>query len=393
MSIDFNSEVSPGVSWCLLAFYEERCRATGPCANIVNSLNFWLRDNCTCPRCFSEATYQRLVDTYKIAEDVHPDQVTTTTNSLKIVWDDGHVSTFSSEWLQLHTKEYTAPSPKKEELYPERVLWTRDTIASNKPTVPYESVISGDHKQLLANIHSYGFSFIHGVPVTAEATEEMCNKFLPIRHTHYGGFWDFTSDLSMKDTAYSDIEIPSHTDGTYWEYTPYLQLFHLLFHDGTGGETTVVDSFKCARDFKEEFPEEYKLLSEVEVECHSLGDVHLVQRKPVLIHDKNGELIQVSWNNSDRSTNYHLDNDTLKKLYSALRKWNTVINRPENVFWQQLVPGEILIFDNWRVFHARMGTTTGKRRMCGAYFDRDDFLSSLRRFNATSEEDLYKRST
>lgn len=357
------------------------------------SLNFWLRDNCQCPECFNAETFQRLVDTYSLQEDVHPSDIEFEPSSVKIRWCDGHVSEFKSHWLQLHTPTYTAPSPKKEILYPERVLWTKDVIESSKPAVSFESVLKGDHKEILNNIYKYGFSFIENVPTTAEATEEMCKKFLPLRHTHYGGFWDFTSDLSMRDTAYSDLEIPSHTDGTYWEYTPYLQLFHLLFHDGTGGETTIVDAFKCAKDFQREFPEEYQTLSTTEIECHSLGDVHLVQRKPVFIHDSQDDLVQVSWNNSDRSTNYHLDIPTLKKLYRALRKWHAVINRKENVFWQQLVPGEVLIFDNWRLFHSRMGTTTGKRRMCGTYFDRDDFLSSLKIFNAQDETQLYESST
>src|SRR5438552_1244105 len=34
------------------------------------SHNFWLRDHCRCEECFHEVTKQRLVDTFKIPEDI-----------------------------------------------------------------------------------------------------------------------------------------------------------------------------------------------------------------------------------------------------------------------------------------------------------------------------------
>ncbi|ONH67169.1 Trimethyllysine dioxygenase [Cyberlindnera fabianii] len=350
-------------------------------------------DNCQCDECYDSQTYQRVFDTYLVPEDVKAVSCSSTSESLTINWSDNHISTFTTEWLILHTSEYTKPTPHKDFLKPERIFWNKAYIEANKPTVPYSDVMKGNKKALLNNIHKYGFSFIHDIPHTAEDTEKMCESILPLRHTHYGGFWDFTTDLAMKDTAYSDIEIKSHTDGTYWEYTPYLQLFHLLFHNGEGGLTTLVDAFKCAQDLKREFPDDYETLSTIPIECHSLGDVHLVERKPVLIHDEDGELLQVSWNNCDRSSNYHMDNATLKKMYKAMRSWNTVISREDNVVWKKLVPGEALVFDNWRVLHARMKKTTGQRRMCGVYFDRYDFFSELRKVNCASEEELYKTST
>ena len=42
-----------------------------------------------------------------------------------------------------------------------------------------------------------------------------------------GGFWDFTSDLSRKDTAYTTLALGVHTDTTYFSNPAGLQLFHL----------------------------------------------------------------------------------------------------------------------------------------------------------------------
>jgi Taurine catabolism dioxygenase TauD, TfdA family len=42
-----------------------------------------------------------------------------------------------------------------------------------------------------------------------------------------------------------------------------------------------------------------------------------------------------------------------------------------------LRPGEVLLFDNWRVLHGR-AAYQGARRLCGAYLNREDFESRLR---------------
>ena len=61
--------------------------------------------------------------------------------------------------------------------------------------------------------------------------------------TIFGGFWDFQADLAKADTAYTNIELLPHTDGTYSHDAPGLQLLHCLELDAVGGESTLVDAF------------------------------------------------------------------------------------------------------------------------------------------------------
>lgn len=68
----------------------------------------------------------------------------------------------------------------------------------------------------LKKIYRFGFAFVDGCPPTPEATEELIRRISFIRETHYGGFWDFTADLAHGDTAYTNIELGSHTDTTYF---------------------------------------------------------------------------------------------------------------------------------------------------------------------------------
>jgi len=73
---------------------------------------------------------------------------------------------------------------------------------------------------------------------------------------------------------------------------------------------------------KELYPEAYGLLSRVTVPAHAAGEQaalytpHPQSGYPVLGHDSvTGELVQVRWNNDDRSVMNHLQPDLVEKWY------------------------------------------------------------------------------
>jgi len=237
----------------------------------------------------------------------------------------------------------------------------------------------------LKRIETFGFSFITGVPTNAEHTEMLSKRIAKIRETHYGGFWDFTSDLAKGDTAYTTMGLPAHTDTTYFTDPCGLQLFHLLSHtEGKGGETLLVDGFYVASILKELHPEAYDILSTVRVPTHAAGEPGVLFRPkpssgyPILNVDPstNDELIQVRYNNDDRSVMRRISPNVLEKWYEALRLWNTLLKSADSEYWVQLAPGTAVVLDNHRVLHGR-SAFTGKRRMCGAYIGIDEYRSKL----------------
>lgn len=122
-----------------------------------------------------------------------------------------------------------------------------------------------------------------------------------------GGFYDFTADLSSKDTAYTSESLEPHTDNTYFTEPTGLQALHLLSHtEGSGGESSLVDGFAAAaRLFEEDF-NAYVRLSSTGVYAHASGNegisIQPSQSFPVLSHDPlKGYLMQVRWNNADRA--------------------------------------------------------------------------------------------
>lgn len=356
--------------------------------------HIWLRDHCRCEKCYFDTTKQRLLISATIDENIHPVESSVQEGKLIIKWSqDDHVSCYDLGWLQLHA--YNPPflpkiTEEREKKELARQFWTTASMKDNMPCVDFNAVMASTDesdgeaavKDWCEKIWRHGFALIDNVPVTPEATEQLCEKLMYIRPTHYGGFWDFTSDLGKKDTAYTNFDISSHTDGTYWSDTPGLQLFHLLYHDGEGGTTSLVDAFQCADILKREDPESYELLTRIPVPAHSAGEDKVCIQpdiaQPVFKLDLNGELIQVRWNQSDRSCmDSWADPQDVPKFYKAIRKWYKIITSPENELFYQLRPGQCLIFDNWRCFHLRT-EFTGKRRLCGAYINRDDFVSKLR---------------
>lgn len=121
-----------------------------------------------------------------------------------------------------------------------------------------------------------------------------------------GGFWDFTSDLASKDTAYTSMALEAHTDNTYFSDPAGLQMFHLLSHtDGEGGASLLVDGYKVAMQLKAKVPEAYKVLAKTKVGSHASGNegIKIVPWKaePVFGHALN-RLVQIRWNNSDRTS-------------------------------------------------------------------------------------------
>ncbi|KAJ5679098.1 Trimethyllysine dioxygenase [Penicillium macrosclerotiorum] len=352
--------------------------------------NIFLRENCQCPQCTHPDTKQRIVDTFSIPSDVKSDRIVNSPTDVTIKWSDGHISSYPRDWLSSHLGPKN-PSPSKAESQVNRAKAPRSFTAYDPskgepyPEVAYEAVMSKDASVLewLEKIWKWGFCFIKGVPVDPASTKTLIERIAFIRHTHYGGFWDFTADLTFKDTAYTTEFLGAHTDNTYFTDPARLQLFHLLSHkDGQGGESLLVDGFAAAQQLLAENPRHYAVLNTYRHPWHASGNedvcVQPSAMAPVLsIHPDMDRVYQIRWNNYDRAPKTDWGLGEQKDWYRAAQHYNTILTKKSNEIWTQLKPGTALIFDNWRMLHGR-AEFTGKRRMCGGYVNNDDFISRLR---------------
>lgn len=208
-----------------------------------------------------------------------------------------------------------------------------------------------------------------------------------------GGFWEFTSNLEKKDSAYTQLALEAHTDTTYFTDPAGLQAFHLLSHqNGDGGASLLVDGFRAAEILRTESPKDFDALCEIKIRSHASGNegVQIMPdcAFPVITLDESDSsepglprLRSVRWNNDDRAALPPMDPQKVADFYQASRKWVEIVRRDELQYWEQLRPGrpiskslshflrpltERQVFDNWRMLHGR-SAFTGKRRMCGGY--------------------------
>ncbi|KIK62603.1 hypothetical protein GYMLUDRAFT_42059 [Collybiopsis luxurians FD-317 M1] len=191
-------------------------------------------------------------------------------------------------------------------------------------------------------------------------------------------------------------------------------------HPSLGGATLLVDGFYVASILRELHPEAYRILSTVRIPAHAAGErdtvgVYSTYDKsggyPVLTHHPHtGELVQVRWNNDDRSvmtcfdigdadsvarsagnphttgttkasaspssSSHSTSSDPVESFYNALRTFHSLLTSPDSEYHVQLEPGTAVVVDNHRVLHGR-SAFSGKRRMCGAYIGGDEFRARV----------------
>jgi trimethyllysine dioxygenase len=235
-----------------------------------------------------------------------------------------------------------------------------------------------------------GFAFIDGLEATEECTVRVLNRMGYMKNTVFGDFWSFSVNTEKKaeslihaDTAYTGLSIEPHTDGTYCKESPGLQCFHVLSFSSQTETAQVnsmlVDGFSVAESFQRKFPVEYELLKEVKLDWKYIDrtNTHLYALAPIVSENK-GKLEQIRWNHYDRGDLRHLLDrpELLNQVYDAIEKWRQELLNSKHQIIYHLVPGKLVIFNNWRILHGR-SDFHGKRHLSGCYFDRQLYLSQV----------------
>ncbi|XP_016410858.1 trimethyllysine dioxygenase, mitochondrial-like [Sinocyclocheilus rhinocerous] len=341
----------------------------------------WLRDHCRSASCYNSKTNQRNLDTASIDLNIRPSKSRVDENNLFLTWPDGHITRYNLTWLAQNSYE----GQKRSAVQP-RILWSADIYSSAEvPSASWDKFMSCDEelKNFLNNFLLYGIAFVEGVPPTLEATETATQRVSLIRETMYGRMWNFTSDFSRGDTAYTKLALDRHTDTSYFQEPCGIQVFHCLRHEGTGGRTLLVDGFHAADAVLQRTPENFELLSHVPIKHEYVENLsehrnHMIGIGPVLnVYPWNNEVYMIRYNNYDRSVINTVPHDEVRRWYAAHRQLTAELRRPDNELWVKLKPGKVLFIDNWRVLHGRE-SFTGLRQLCGCYLTRDDVLNTAR---------------
>ncbi|CAI5443220.1 unnamed protein product [Caenorhabditis angaria] len=279
-----------------LSYHPKSAIPLGSCGPRQKSLILplvWLRDHCQSEKCYNLPTHQRKANGTQIFSKSAVENVKNSQDSITVKWKDGHESIFEVDNLIERALKGTKPQSSG---YVE--LWDSKTLKN----IPKISKIGLEFRDFARNLARFGVVIVENVKETAEATEELCKSLVPVHDTFFGQFWTFSNSATKdepayEDTAYGNDGIGPHTDGTYFDQTPGIQVFHCLQPAENGGKTVLVDSWRCANDLKKEH---FEILSHVKIGHHYLEGTpagssiySLSEEKPVIEVDSSGNIKQI----------------------------------------------------------------------------------------------------
>ena len=333
----------------------------------------WLRDHCKDIENWDERSNQRKLFTALVDPNIKIEEtkIIEDNKKIEVKWPDMNKSIYySGDFLYKNSLENISSNSGE-------ALWDKQSINKAKLEIKFDELEKNEgFKNLLQTIKTYGFSIINNCPTEMKTVEDIANKIGYVRNSIFGDLWSFESNTEMADSAYTQEELRPHTDGTYNHDAPGLQLLLCCEYEAEGGESIMVDGFKIAQILREKHGTSYNILSEIDIPGRYFGDgVELIAKRPVFKF-KNEKLIQVSFNNYDRG-DFRLPNNKINDFYTAIRAFDKLANAKEMQWRQILKPGQLLIFNNWRVLHGR-SEFSGKRKMSGCYINKEDFESVCR---------------
>lgn len=362
-------------SACDVTFHEDHVMLTLPDATQVPLHYIWLRDHCRCAECFNFSTNQRSLEIDDVDVDIRPTDLKKGEEALTLTWPDGHVSHFDFSFL---LQNGIAQKPGGNLTTWEKSDWLGGRAL---PVVAFEDFMQTDEglRRHLSNLLEFGFAIVDGAEASPQGTRATSERLCFVQTTTFGDIWTFTADMARGDTAYTNLALGSHNDSTYLCYGTGIQVFHVMYHNGSGGETTLVDGFRAAEKLKSSDPSAYDALTSLPVGAEYVDAAAKLSYTDRIIKENpvTGELEQIRFNIYDRSPLNSIPSSKVPTFYRSLQSFAQVIKTPSMVLEVPLKPGQVLFVDNWRVLHGRR-SFDGGRRVSGCYLPRDDWRSKAR---------------
>ncbi|TXT05793.1 uncharacterized protein COLE_07113 [Cutaneotrichosporon oleaginosum] len=222
---------------------------------------------------------------------------------------------------------------------------------------------------VLEQLQRYGLAVVRGVPTTKTDNEncdlrELAESIGLLRTTFYGETWDVKNVPNARNVAYTNLNLGLHMDLLYMALPPRFQLLHCLRNRVYGGASYFVDSFAAAKAFAESHPDLYAVLQRNPLEYEYDNDGHyLAYRHPVVPRRSVDSTLMhtaVNWSPPFQAAPTRVaarvgavDAPAERALYAALQAFQAEIDKPKYRFEFTMREGDVVLFDNQRVLHAR----------------------------------------
>ena len=221
-----------------------------------------------------------------------------------------------------------------------------------------------------------GLAFVSEVPTQEGAILEAVAPIGLVQETNYGRLFDVRATAKAENLAYTDLGLGLHTDNPYRDPVPGFQVLHCIFPAADGGENLFADSFAMAEHLRQVHPEVFAILTTTAVPFHYRAkDVELYSEKPMIQLGRQGEVIAVHYNNRSIAP-LPPSSPGMTDYYAAYRCFAGHLRQGEQQLRMRMGKGDMVVFDNWRVLHARTSFSAA-RHLQGCYLTKDSVYSRI----------------
>ena len=342
---------------------------------------FWLRERVNGDNFVDKKTQQRLFDPTELQENIKIDSLNISNNCLEITFNDGVNAKLI---IQNILNEFSNIDDVK---FIKKIKWDSSLKDLNNFEFNENFFENEEMYNALINFYQYGFVIFKKVPTKNNFIVNFANSIGSIRRTNFGEFFNVKSKPNPNDLAYTSLPLAPHTDNPYRNPVPCIQILHCIENEVSGGLSTLVDGFTVTEQLKKDFPDFYKILTEIKVRFQFIDQTVVLEDWAEMIQlDELGKFKQVRF--SPRLDFVPLmEKEKLDLYYSARRKISELYNSDKFKIEFKLQPGDLLMMDNYRLLHGRTiyDANEGNRFLQGCYIDYDSTEGKLkhlkRKFN------------
>ena len=340
----------------------------------------WLRDHCQMPTSIDVNNGQRLSSVVNIPQETYIEKAYKDEKGNVCVrfQPENHLSVFLQSWLRKNCYDLNLHFDDRSEK--QKHLWQKDSFKADLPFINYESMCNDENVKLdaLRLVKDVGFFVLESVPTIKGQVLKVISELGYTRETNYGALFEVRTEVNPNNLAYTNMGLGSHTDNPYRDPVPTVQLLHCLESSTEGGDSVLVDGFKAATVLRQESKEDFDILTSTWINFRfSDAKTDLRSRVPMIELNGNGEIVKVRYNNRSIDT-IKLPENKIRPFYKAYRHWSEIIERDDLKITFKLSEGDLMLFDNTRIMHARTAfSKKGKRHLQGAYTDLDGLYSLL----------------
>ncbi len=241
---------------------------------------------------------------------------------------------------------------------------------------------------LFRHLREYGLAFVRNVPVEPGTVGAIARHFGPLRRTHHGSLFSIRSLPADNRGTGANIGATTtnaqapHTDEGFRHGPLGIMLFHCLKPDPSGGGASLfVDGIGAAEALRHSDPDAFRFLTTTPLvwAAERNPEERFRTRGTVIVTDSQGVVRGVRV--SDRTMPpVDLPEDKIEPAYRALRAISEALYASERIFERLLQPGDMVVFDNHRVLHARraFNPDAGERHLQQVSIDREEFHNVFR---------------